>query len=425
MDEFEAQELWKLEDGDAKTQLDRILAGAIEIGASDIHIDVDSRNGGMVSVLRFRVDGQCRDVLVDPRKSLYEGVVSRLKTLSHCRLDESRVPQDGRVSFVHRQKTYEFRISFNPVMTNNEQLEKVVLRQMADVSRCHLDQLELHPYVRPFFQEAIALPFGFNVVTGPTGSGKTTTLYSVLQSVDRKGLNVCSIEEPIEAEVERVNQTQVRHDIGLDFARVLRALLRQDPDVIMVGEMRDLETAETALDAALTGHVVWSTLHTNGAVASVARLIQMGIKDYMVAHALSFVFAQRLARRLCVECSEPLANVDQFLEESVFPSLESASESVKSVFYKNIQNVQLKQNNQLKKSECLHCDGVGFKGRIGVLEVLKMTDPLRDLVLHSPGDASALQRVAIEEGMMTMEQYGLLKVLEGKTTLEEIRKVVR
>lgn len=418
----EVQPLWSLADGDANDQLARFLGGAIDMGASDIHIDVDEQQGKLVSRIRFRIDGQCRDMVLDPRRSIYDGMVSRLKTLSHCRLDESRIPQDGRVSFEYKGKTYEFRISFNPVTKKNEQVEKVVLRQMADVRKCNLNQLDIHPYNLPFFREAIAMPYGFNVVTGPTGSGKTTTLYSVLQEIDRVGKNVCSIEEPIEAEVPRVNQTQVRHDIGLDFARVLRALLRQDPDVIMVGEMRDLETAETALDAALTGHVVWSTLHTNSAVASISRLIQMGIKDYMAAHALAFIFAQRLVRCICSECSAPHPDANQIVQDVIFPAFQSASDPIKSALSRSLQNVQILQSSS---QQCSMCDGFGFKGRVGVMEVLKMSDALREIILKDKGNELALHARAVEEGMMTMEQYGYLKVLEGKTTVEEVQAVVR
>lgn len=417
-----SQAQWSLVDGDAQTQLERVLSGAIELGASDIHIDVDEQQGRLVSRIRFRIDGQCRDMVIDPRKVLYEGMVSRLKSLSHCRLDESRVPQDGRLSFVHEGKTAEFRISFNPVTKKNEQLEKVVLRQMADVSQCSLEMLDIHPYNLRFFREAIALPYGFNIVTGPTGSGKTTTLYSVLHEVDRVSKNVCSIEEPIEAEVARVNQTQVRHDIGLDFSRVLRALLRQDPDVIMVGEMRDLETAETALDAALTGHVVWSTLHTNSAVASISRLIQMGIKDYMAAHALAFLFAQRLIRKLCTACREPDRSAQDIVQDKVYKAFASASDEVKSVLSESLQNVQIYQI--ASHENCLQCDGRGYKGRIGVMEVLKMNADLRECVLKEQGNEHRLQEIAVASGMMTMEQYGYLKVLEGKTTVEEVKSVV-
>ncbi len=413
---------WKLVDGDAQDQLERVLRGAIDMGASDIHIDLDERGGTLVSRIRFRIDGQCRDMVVDPRKLLYEGMVSRLKSLSHCRLDESRIPQDGRMSFEYQEKNYEFRISFNPVTKKNEQLEKVVLRQMADVSKCSLEQLDIHPYNQAFFREAIALPYGFNIVTGPTGSGKTTTLYSVLHEVDRVAKNVCSIEEPIEAEVGRVNQTQVRHDIGLDFARVLRALLRQDPDVIMVGEMRDLETAETALDAALTGHVVWSTLHTNSAVASISRLIQMGIKDYMAAHAIAFIFAQRLIRRLCTACREPDGRAQEIVQEVIFKAFGSASEAVKSVLNNSLQNVQIYK--KVTNKNCHECSGRGYKGRVGVMEVLKMNSEIRDCVLKDQGNEHRLQEIAVRSGMMTMEQYGYLKVLEGKTTVEEVRSVV-
>lgn len=418
----ELQPLWSLADGDANDQLKRFLGGAIDMGASDIHIDVDKHQGKLVSRIRFRIDGQCRDIVLDPRRSIYDGMVSRLKTLSHCRLDESRIPQDGRVSFEYKEKTYEFRISFNPVTKNNEQVEKVVLRQMADVNKCNLKQLDVHSYNLPFFREAIAMPYGFNIVTGPTGSGKTTTLYSVLQEVDRVGKNVCSIEEPIEAEVSRVNQTQVRHDIGLDFARVLRALLRQDPDVIMVGEMRDLETAETALDAALTGHVVWSTLHTNSAVASISRLIQMGIKDYMAAHALAFIFAQRLVRRVCTECSVPHSEANRIVQDVMLPAFQNACDAVKAAFSDSLQNVQILQDTS---QACSKCDGFGFKGRIGVMEVLKMSDSLREIILKDQGNEIALHTRAVEEGMMTMEQYGYLKVLEGKTSVEEVQSVVR
>jgi len=415
---------WELIDGDANEQLERILGGAIDMGASDIHIDLDAVEGRLVSRIRFRIDGVCRDMVVDPRKSIYEGVVSRLKTLAMCRLDESRVPQDGRIPFVHNGRNYEFRISFNPVTKKNEQLEKVVLRQMADVNKCDLNVLGIHPYNLKFFQEAIALPYGFNIVTGPTGSGKTTTLYSVLQEIDRGEKNVCSIEEPIEAEIDRVNQTQVRHDIGLDFARVLRALLRQDPDVIMVGEMRDLETAETALDAALTGHVVWSTLHTNSAVASISRLIQMGIKDYMAANALAFIIAQRLVQRACSDCKMMIhPEGQQLIAEKILPAFSSASVGVKAELEKSLQQAKIYKAKR-NGGECQRCDGSGYKGRVGVMEVLKMNDAMRDIIIRDQGNEIRLQQEAVQSGMMTMQQYGYLKVLAGETTFEAVEAIV-
>jgi len=411
-----------LTDGDANEQLERILGTAIEMGASDIHIDLDAHEHKLVSRIRFRIDGECRDMVLDPRKSIYEGIVSRLKTLSFCRLDESRIPQDGRIPFVHGGRNVEFRISFNPVTKKNEQLEKVVLRQMADVNNCNLNALGILPYNLIFFREAIDLPYGFNIVTGPTGSGKTTTLYSVLQEIDREAKNVCSIEEPIEAEVARVNQTQVRHDIGLDFARVLRALLRQDPDVIMVGEMRDLETAETALDAALTGHVVWSTLHTNRAVATISRLIQMGIKDYMAANALAFIIAQRLIQRVCPECRIPHPEAQDIIENKIIPAFSSASEAVKNELADALGRPQI----FLAKRDgiCPRCDGIGYKGRVGVMEILKMNDAMRDIILRDHGNEMRLQEEAIRSGMMTMEQYGYLKVLAGETTVEAVQTVI-
>jgi|CXWL01.1.fsa_nt_gi type IV pilus assembly protein PilB len=415
--------LLPLTDGDAHEQLTRILGAAIDRGASDIHIDLDVHEHRLISRIRFRIDGECRDMVVDPRKSIYEGMVSRLKTLSFCRLDESRIPQDGRIPFVHDGRNYEFRISFNPVTKKNEQLEKVVLRQMADVNNCNLNSLGILPYNLQFFREAIALPYGFNIVTGPTGSGKTTTLYSVLQEIDRSAKNVCSIEEPIEAEVDRVNQTQVRHDIGLDFARVLRALLRQDPDVIMVGEMRDLETAETALDAALTGHVVWSTLHTNRAVATISRLIQMGIKDYMAANALAYIVAQRLIQRVCAECRIPHPETQEIVQTQIRPAFSEANDAIRSELETALAQVQMFQAKR-EPGSCLKCDGMGYKGRVGVMEVLKMNDPMRDIILRDHGNEMRLQEEAVRSGMMTMEQYGYLKVLAGETTVEAVRAIV-
>lgn len=410
--------MWKIIDGDVNDQLERILSNCIDMGASDVHIDLDEVEQRLVSRIRFRIDGDCRDMLIDPRRSIYEGMVSRLKTMSYCRLDESRIPQDGRIPFFYKNKNYEFRISFNPVTKRNEQLEKVVLRQMTDVSKCNLAQLEVLDYNLKLFREAIALPYGFNIVTGPTGSGKTTTLYSVLRETDREAKNVCSIEEPIEAEVDRVNQTQVRTDINLSFARVLRALLRQDPDVIMVGEMRDLETAETALDAALTGHLVWSTLHTGSAVSSVSRLIQMGIKDYLVANALSFIIAQRLVQRVCGECKELHPEAERVLEEKIKPAFEGACEAVKAELNKSLEGFQIYR--AVRNADCTKCEGRGYKGRVGVMEILKMNDRMRDIIIRDRGNEIGLQKEAIASGMMTMEQYGYLKVLGGGTTVEAV-----
>ena len=370
-----------------------ILGLAIRQGASDIHIEPME---GDVTV-RYRVDGVLQVVQRLPKK-VQLGLISRVKILSRLDIAEKRLPQDGRISVTMEGKPIDFRVSTVPGKWG----EKVCMR-ILDRTNTHLglDALISHPPTLSLVREMIAVPHGIVYVTGPTGSGKTTTLYSALAEINDAGINISTAEDPIEYDLPGVTQIQANPAIGLTFASILRAFLRQDPDVMLVGETRDKETAHTAVEAALTGHLVFTTLHTNSAAAAFTRLTEMGIEPFLVSSSTVGVIAQRLARRLCQHCKEPYA-----------------APATAAGFF------NLPEGSTLYRGRgCTACAGKGVKGRVGIYEVLSMTPALRQLV-SSGAPAEAIHEGALKEGMIDLRGYSARLLLEGLTTIEEVTSVV-
>jgi type IV pilus assembly protein PilB len=373
-----------------------ILAEAIKKGASDIHAEPYER----VFRVRFRIDGVLYEVMTPPM-SLKNAIISRLKIMASLDISERRLPQDGRMKVKYKGREVDFRVSTLPTLFG----EKVVMR-LLDKSNLKLDlsKLGFAPKALADFEAAIRAPYGMLLVTGPTGSGKTTTLYSALDRLNQPETNIMTAEDPVEFNIRGINQVQIREGIGLNFAAALRSFLRQDPDVIMVGEIRDHETAEIAVKAALTGHLVLSTLHTNDAPSAVTRLLNMGIEPFLVASSVISILAQRLLRRICVHCKSPVTVQPHALVDVGLTPEEAASITC----YKGVG--------------CEACSGTGYKGRIAIYEVMVLSSELRDMVL-SGASATEIKRGAIQQGMQTLRMSGLQKLQEGITTVEEVLRV--
>lgn len=374
-----------------------LLVDSLRRGASDIHIEPYEKDFR----IRFRIDGVLYDVMHPPLK-MRDALTSRLKIMSKLDIAEKRLPQDGRikikVKFDNRSRELDFRVSTLPTLFG----EKVVLR-LLDKEKLMLDMTKLgfEESSLEKFKRNIAKPYGMVLVTGPTGSGKTNTLYSALQSLNQPETNIMTAEDPVEFNLPGVNQVQMKEQIGLNFAAALRSFLRQDPNIILVGEIRDFETAEIAIKAALTGHMVLSTLHTNDAPSTVSRLMNMGIEPFLVATSVNLIQAQRLIRRICANCKEEHSVPTEALLEVGFSSDEAGK-------------VQT-----FKGRGCDKCNGTGYKGRVGLYEVLEMTDDLRELILIG-ASALELKKKAIDTGMITLRQSGLEKIRAGVTTMEEV-----
>jgi type IV pilus assembly protein PilB len=373
-----------------------VLVDAIQRGASDIHFEPYEK----VFRVRFRIDGVLHEML-SPPKRLEPAILSRLKIMANLDIAERRLPQDGRIKLRYNGREIDFRVSTLPTIFG----EKAVLRILdKEALKLDLTQLGFDPWSLEQFQKAIHQPYGMILITGPTGSGKTTTLYSAIHTINSPELNIMTAEDPVEYNLKGVNQVQINEAVGRTFATVLRSFLRQDPDVILVGETRDLETAQIAIRAALTGHLVFSTLHTNDCPSTVARLVDMGIPPFLVASALLLVLAQRLGRRVCKDCRQPY----EADEDSLVPYGHVSQGRGRVVLYKG--------------RGCPTCNFTGLKGRVALYEVMPITQELRDMILKNAPTAE-LRRVAISQGMKTLRQAGLLKVLEGVTTVEEVLRV--
>jgi type IV pilus assembly protein PilB len=374
-----------------------ILMSAIQKGASDIHIEPYEKE----LRIRYRMDGILYNIMQPPMK-FRDAIISRIKIMSKLDIAEKRLPQDGRIKIRFQDngqpKDIDFRVSCLPTLFG----EKVVMR-LLDKDKLMLDMTKLGFESESLtrFESAIAKPWGMVLVTGPTGSGKTNTLYSSIAKLNTAETNIMTAEDPVEFNLAGVNQVQVRENIGLNFAAALRSFLRQDPNIILVGEIRDFETAEIAVKAALTGHLVLSTLHTNDAPSTVNRLMNMGIEPFLVASSLNLVCAQRLVRRICKNCLEPHPTPPQALVQAGF-----TSEDAKTV----VPN---------RGKGCEKCNNTGYKGRVGLYEVMEVTEELRELILVG-ASALELRRKAIEEGMLSLRSSGLRKVMEGVTTVDEV-----
>ncbi|HWQ32930.1 MAG TPA: type IV-A pilus assembly ATPase PilB [Blastocatellia bacterium] len=374
-----------------------ILVESLRRGASDIHIEPYEKEFRV----RFRIDGVLYNIMAPPLK-MKDALTSRIKIMSKLDISEKRLPQDGRIKiklkFEGRSRELDFRVSSLPTLFG----EKVVLR-LLDKEKLMLDMTKLGFETSSLekFKRNISKPFGMVLVTGPTGSGKTNTLYSALQSLNQPDTNIMTAEDPVEFNLPGINQVQIKDQIGLNFAAALRSFLRQDPNIILVGEIRDFETAEIAIKAALTGHLVLSTLHTNDAPSTVSRLMNMGIEPFLVATSVNLIQAQRLIRRICKECKEEVHTPPQALIDLGFAPEEA--HSLKTY----------------KGRGCGVCNNTGYKGRVGLYEVMEVTDELKELILVG-ASALELRKKAIEEGMITLRASGLEKMRQGITTAEEV-----
>lgn len=385
----------QVEDAPVVKLINGILGDAVRRGASDIHVEPYERE----LRVRYRIDGALQEIMQPPAR-MTAALTSRLKILADLNIAERRIPQDGRIKMKIGQRVIDFRVSTLPTLFG----EKIVLR-ILDRGNLALDleTFGMEERAERAFVDAIANPYGMVLVTGPTGSGKTTTLYSAISRINTDEVNIMTAEDPVEYNLRGINQVQVRPDIGLTFASALRAFLRQDPNIIMVGEIRDLETGSIAVKASLTGHLVLSTLHTNDAAATVTRMIDMGIEAFNVAAAVTLITAQRLVRRICTNCKVEASYLPEMIKAAGIPS----DELDDFTFYRG--------------EGCDSCGGSGYAGRQGLYEVLPMSRELRRMVLKGlPGDD--LKRQAIEEGMITLRQDGMIKVKRGVTTLDEVLK---
>ncbi|HYE26193.1 MAG TPA: type IV-A pilus assembly ATPase PilB [Clostridia bacterium] len=376
-----------------------ILTEAVKRRASDIHIEPYEKEYRV----RLRIDGVLQTMMSPPMK-LKDAITSRIKIMSKLDISEKRLPQDGRImlkmQIEGKKKQLDYRVSTLPTLWG----EKIVLR-LLDKENLRLDmtQLGFEPESLEKFQKAILKPYGMVLVTGPTGSGKTNTLYSAISLLNKPDTNIMTAEDPVEFQLGGVNQVQMKEQIGLNFAAALRSFLRQDPNIILVGEIRDFETAEIAIKAALTGHLVLSTLHTNGAPETISRLMNMGIEPFLVATSVHLIVAQRLVRRICKDCREEIDLPVQALVEAGFTPSEAKTVKVS------------------KGKGCEKCNGSGYKGRAGLYEVMEVDDELRELILVG-ASAVELKKKAVERGMITLRRSGLIKVIQGVTTLEEVAR---
>jgi type IV pilus assembly protein PilB len=398
--ELELKELEKAADEAPIVKLvNLVLTDAVKRGASDIHMEPYEKEFRV----RFRIDGILQSIMNPPLK-LKDAITSRLKIMAKLDISEKRLPQDGRIMLKMqiggKKKQLDFRVSTLPTLWG----EKIVLR-LLDKENLRLDMTKLGFEQESLdkFQKAILKPYGMVLVTGPTGSGKTNTLYSSISQLNQPDTNIMTAEDPVEFQLAGVNQVQMKEQIGLNFAAALRAFLRQDPNIILVGEIRDFETAEIAIKAALTGHLVLSTLHTNGAPETITRLMNMGIEPFMVATSVHLICAQRLIRRICKDCAEPVEMPPQALIDEGFTVEES-------------KTVQI-----MKGKGCATCNKTGYKGRTGLYEVMEVDDEIRELILVG-ASALELKKKAIECGMITLRRSGLTKVALGWTTLEEVAR---
>ncbi len=399
-DELNVLELEKAsEDAPVVRLVNMILLNAIKKGASDIHIEPYEKK----LRVRYRVDGVLIEEMTPPMK-LKNAISSRLKIMSQLDIAERRLPQDGRIKLkLGKGREMDFRVSVLPTLWG----EKIVMR-LLDKGNLQLDMTKLGFEQKPLddFLWAIRQPWGMVLVTGPTGSGKTTTLYSALSELNKVDANISTAEDPVEYNLAGINQVQMHDEIGLNFAMALRAFLRQDPDIIMVGEIRDFETAEIAVKAALTGHLVLSTLHTNDAPATISRLLNMGVEPFLITASVNLVLAQRLARKACADCKTPITIDTQALQDVGFTP----------------HQISIAEGRLMKGQGCRTCNGTGYKGRVALYEVMRFNDALKEMVLQGSSTAE-LKAAAIKQGMVTLRMAGIGKVLDGVTTTEEILRV--
>ena len=375
-----------------------IFLKAVKEGASDIHFEVSETD----FTIRYRIDGILHEAM-KPSYQFRDAVISRIKILSNLKIDERRLPQDGRIKLKAGSKEVDFRVSILPVLFGEDAVLRVLDKSalQLDMTRLGLDAEQLAE-----FKQAVHAPWGMVLVTGPTGSGKTTTLYSALMDLNKPDVKVLTAEDPVEITVKGVSQVEIKDEIGRSFGTVLRSFLRQDPDIIMIGEIRDFETAEIAVKAAQTGHLVLSTLHTNDAPSTLNRLLNMGVEPFLVTAAVNLIVAQRLVRVICKNCKE----------EHIVPA--------KTLIDNGMASGEEVDVKLYRGHGCNRCNGTGYKGRLALFEVLPMSDEIKECVL-SGLTANEIQREAMRLGMQTLRQSGVKKVLEGVTTVEEVLRVTK
>jgi len=393
------EELWSLAaDAPVVRLVNSVLHGAFNQGASDIHLEPQKER----MRVRYRLDGMLYDQMTIP-KNHQAAVISRVKIMARLNIAERRLPQDGRIATTYQGKEYDLRISSMPSIFG----EKVVIRVLEkDSMRLSFEQLGFLPQQQDTFKWLLTRPYGMVLVTGPTGSGKSTSLYAALSTINDPGKNIITIEDPVEYQLSGVTQTEVNSKIGVTFARGLRTMVRQDPDVILVGEIRDPETAEIAIQAALTGHLVFSTLHTNDAPGALVRLTNMGIEPFLISSSVIGVIGQRLVRELCPNCKEPYTPSSQLLAE-----------------LKNNGNKFAPDIKLWRGAGCQECNHIGYRGRTGIYEIMKLSDTLREMILKRQS-AVAVRDQARREGMIGMKECALEKALQGITSAEEIMRVI-
>lgn len=388
------------------------LSYAVSLRSSDVHIEPTDRT----IRIRYRVDGVLREIVEYP-PNIHPAVVSRIKIMSNLKIDEQRIPQDGRAQITTPDgHEIDLRVSTLPTVSG----EKVVMRIQERTREIPaLEALGLTGAGLENLKKSLLLPNGIILTSGPTGSGKTTTLYSCLQLLNKIDVNILTFEDPVEIQMNGLNQSQVHPDIQYDFARGLRAALRQDPDIMMVGEIRDRETIDVAIEAALTGHLVLSTIHTNSAVETLTRIDNMGVPAFLMTATINTIIAQRLVRKLCGACKKP-TKIDEITQAMVKKALSRLSETEK----KSVDPTLLNTLEFYEPVGCDQCDHIGFRGRVGLYEVLQMTNELRHQMINRSSSLE-IEEAAIQGGMTTLEQSGILKALQGLTTLHEVYRVAR
>lgn len=389
---------------------DLMIIGAVEIGSSDIHIEPLTN----IIRLRYRIDGELREIL-EYQPFLHQQVVARFKIMSNLKIDEARIPQDWRLSTVINNKALDLRVSTLPTVHG----EKIVMR-IVDKSKKIPDLMDLGIEWRnkTLLEKAISLPNGIILTSGPTGSGKSTTLYSALSMLNKPDVNIMTLEDPVESQIDWLNQSQMFPDIGYTFAYWLRTALRQDPDIIMVWEIRDHETINVAIEAALTGHLVVSTIHTNSAAETLTRILNMGIPAFLLPASINAIIAQRLIRKLCEKCKKavPMQNLDPHMKSRVERALKRTA---KAELIDRIPAEILQKPLFYEPVGCSACDNIWYKGRVGIYEILEITPNVKKMIIDG-ASATMINDTAITDGMISLEQDGLIKALNGRTSLSEV-----
>jgi type II secretory ATPase GspE/PulE/Tfp pilus assembly ATPase PilB-like protein len=381
--------------------VDSVINQAITEHASDIHIEPEEAD----LKIRFRIDGLMKEIMAPPKK-LESAIISRVKILANLDITETRKPQDGRITVAYKDKDIDFRVSTVRTISGEKIVMRVLDKSGAFVS---LDKLGLSSASFKGLQSLISSTSGIIIVCGPTGSGKTSTLYSALSYINTPDKNIITIEDPVEFNLDGINQIPVNSKIGVDFITGLKAILRQDPDIIMVGEVRDYETANIAIQAALTGHLVFTTLHTRNASGAITRLTDMGVQPFLLNSSVLGVLGQRLARSICQNCKE-------VVNPEIYKSLKQM-DLIKEILSK------YKDAKFFKGIGCKFCDGSGYKGRVGIFEILALNEDIRELIV-SKASSEKIQKVAVEMGMVIMKEDGITKIINGLTTIEEITRIL-